>query len=164
MTSSFARLTVVLYEPRIPQNTGNIARTCAAFNIPLVLIEPLGFSLESKFLKRAGLDYWPLVNVSTFPNFSEYRKTIHPSQRIIAASSRDGCSLSRTKFQSGDILLFGREDNGLPDSIKTKCAFITTINMPGKQQSDGQPGVRSLNLSVSCAIVCFQAGSQLKYW
>ena len=63
---------VALFEPRIPQNTGNIARSCAAFNIPLNLIEPLGFKLEDKYLKRAGLDYWPLVNVKNYENFDKF--------------------------------------------------------------------------------------------
>ena len=63
---------VALFEPRIPQNTGNIARTCAAFDIPLNLIEPLGFKLEDKYLKRAGLDYWPLVNVNNYENFDKF--------------------------------------------------------------------------------------------
>ena len=66
---------ITLFEPRIPQNTGNIARTCAAFDITLNLIEPLGFKIEDKYLKRAGLDYWPLVRVDRFPNFEKFKAT-----------------------------------------------------------------------------------------
>ena len=80
---------VVLFEPRIPQNTGNIARSCAAFNIPLNLIEPLGFKLEDKYLKRAGLDYWPLVTVNKYGNFDKFLES-KPTNRIISFSKKNG--------------------------------------------------------------------------
>ncbi len=163
MTFNTSPLTVVLFEPQIPQNTGNIARTCAAFKIPLVLIEPLGFSLSDKYLKRAGLDYWPLVNLSTFKSFDDFKEFVSNDQRIIGASTRNGTSLLNTNFYAGDILLFGREDKGLPDYIRNQCDQITTIDMPGKNNSLSH-GVRSLNLSVSCAIVSFEAGKQLDLW
>ncbi len=78
---------IALFEPRIPQNTGNIARTCAGFNIPLILIEPLGFSLDDKQLKRAGLDYWPLVTLKIEPSFTSFIHSIKSNQRLIGASS-----------------------------------------------------------------------------
>ena len=78
---------VALFEPRIPQNTGNIARSCAAFNIPLNLIEPLGFKLEDKYLKRAGLDYWPLVTVNKYENFDKFIET-KLTNRIISFSKK----------------------------------------------------------------------------
>ena len=78
---------VSLFEPRIPQNTGNVARSCAAFNIPLNLIEPLGFKLEDKYLKRAGLDYWPLVTVNKYGNFEKFLES-NATKRIISFSKK----------------------------------------------------------------------------
>ena len=98
---------VALFEPRIPQNTGNIARSCAAFNIPLNLIEPLGFKLEDKYLKRAGLDYWPLVTVNKYENFEKFL-TSKSTKRIISFSKKNGLYLKDFKFKQDDILLFGR--------------------------------------------------------
>ena len=87
MNSSMrARPRVALFEPRIPQNTGNIARTCAAFNIPLHLIGPLGFSLDSKYLKRAGLDYWPLVKLKVHSSYHDFTHYINSDNRLIAFS------------------------------------------------------------------------------
>ena len=113
---------VALFEPRIPQNTGNIARSCAAFNIPLNLIEPLGFKLEDKYLKRAGLDYWPLVTVNTYVNFEKFLAS-KTTKRIISFSKKNGLYLKDFKFKKDDILLFGREDSGLPNSIIDKATF-----------------------------------------
>ena len=123
---------VALFEPRIPQNTGNIARTCAAFDIPLNLIEPLGFKLEDKYLKRAGLDYWPLVIVNKYGNFDKFRES-KPTKRIISFSKKNGIYLKDFKFQEDDILLFGREDSGLPDFIIDKRDFLISIFMPNLQ-------------------------------
>ena len=157
-------LTIALFEPRIPQNTGNIARTCAAFNIPLILIKPLGFSLDDRYLKRAGLDYWKYVNVSTFENFDEFKNGLSFNSRIIGCSSYGGEKITDINFQSNDVLLFGREDNGLPDHIRSQSSFIATIPMPNKANSKGMDGVRSLNLSVSVAIVTFVAGNKINLW
>ena len=107
---------VALFEPRIPQNTGNIARSCAAFNITLNLIEPLGFKLEDKYLKRAGLDYWPLVNLIKYGDFDKFLES-KLKKRIISFSKKNGMYLKDFKFQKDDVLLFGREDSGLPDCI-----------------------------------------------
>ena len=89
---------VALFEPRIPQNTGNIARSCAAFNIPLNLIEPLGFKLEDKYLKRAGLDYWPLVTVNQYENFKKFLAS-KSTKRIISFSKKNGLYLKDFKFK-----------------------------------------------------------------
>ena len=146
--NTYLKLEVALFEPRIPQNTGNIARTCAAFNIPLNLIEPLGFKLEDKYLKRAGLDYWPLVTVNKYENF-EKLLTSKGSKRIISFCKKNGLYLKDFKFKQDDILLFGREDSGLPDSIINKSDFLISIFMPNLQTGNNdQKGVRSLNLSV----------------
>ncbi len=157
-------LSVVLFEPRIPQNTGNIARTCAAFRLPLILIEPLGFSLDDRYLKRAGLDYWSLLDISIYTKFSSFKQNLQPNQRIIGTSSRGDTPLSSMQFEKGDVLLFGREDNGLPKSIRDECSYVTKIGMPGGTSSSSPHGVRSLNLSVATAIVSFQAGLNIGLW
>ena len=157
-------LRVALFEPRIPPNTGNIARTCAAFGLPLSLIEPLGFSIDDRHLKRAGLDYWPHVDLSVHRDFEQFRSDLKSPSRLIGCSRRGGEPLQHMTFQKGDVLLFGREDTGLPDPIRDQCEKILTIPMPCSAAEDGQGGVRSLNLSVACAIVCFQAGLRLQLW
>ncbi len=154
---------VALFEPRIPQNTGNIARSCAAFNIPLNLIEPLGFKIEDKYLKRAGLDYWPLVAVKKFENFEKFLES-KSTKRLIAFSKKNGIYLNNFKFQENDVLLFGREDSGLPDRIIDKSDFLISIYMPNLQiQHNVQKGVRSLNLSVACGIAIYEAHKQINF-
>ena len=152
---------VALFEPRIPQNTGNIARSCAAFNIPLNLIEPLGFKLEDKYLKRAGLDYWPLVIVNKFGNIDDFLDS-KSTKRIISFSKKNGIYLKDFKFQDDDVLLFGREDSGLPDYIIDKSDFLISIFMPNLQPgTNDKKGVRSLNLSVACGIAIYEAHKQI---
>jgi tRNA (cytidine/uridine-2'-O-)-methyltransferase len=157
-------LRVALFEPRIPPNTGNIARTCAAFGLPLDLIEPLGFSLEDRYLKRAGLDYWPHVDLTIHKDVDAFFDSLAQSSRVIGCSRRGGVPLQAMQFERGDVLLFGREDTGLSEATRSRCNQITTISMPCSAGSDGLGGVRSLNLSVACAIVSHQAGSQLQLW
>ncbi|ABB49999.1 putative tRNA/rRNA methyltransferase (SpoU family) [Prochlorococcus marinus str. MIT 9312] len=152
---------VTLFEPRIPQNTGNIARSCAAFNIPLNLIEPLGFKLEDKYLKRAGLDYWPLVTVNKYANFKKFLAS-KQTKRIISFSKKNGIYLKDFKFQEDDVLLFGREDSGLPDLIIDNSDYLISIFMPNLQtENNDQKGVRSLNLSVACGIAIYEAHKQI---
>ena len=154
---------VALFEPRIPQNTGNIARSCAAFNITLNLIEPLGYKIEDKYLKRAGLDYWPLVKVNKYENFDKFWEA-KSTKRIISFSKKNGMYLKDFKFQEGDVLLFGREDTGLPDRIIDKSDFLISIFMPNLQtRTHNQKGVRSLNLSVACGIAIYEANKQLSF-
>ena len=154
---------VALFEPRIPQNTGNIARSCAAFNIPLNLIEPLGFKLEDKYLRRAGLDYWPLVTVNKHKNFNIFLAS-KPAKRIISFSKKNGIYLRDFKFKQDDVLLFGREDSGLPDSVIDKSDFLISIFMPNLQtESNEKNGVRSLNLSVACGIAIYEANKQINF-
>ena len=153
---------IALYEPRIPQNTGNIARSCAAFNTSLNLIEPLGYKFDDKYLKRAGLDYWHLVKVNRYSNFDEFKRSKQNS-RILAFSKKNGTSLCRFRFESNDILLFGREDNGLPQNVIENCDHLISIFMPNKATSDSKTdGVRSLNLSVSCGIAIYEANKQIR--
>ena len=154
---------VALFEPRIPQNTGNIARSCAAFNIPLNLIEPLGFKLEDKYLKRAGLDYWPLVTVNKYVNFDKFLES-KQKKRIISFSKKNGLYLKDFEFQEDDVLLFGREDSGLPDCIIDKSDFLVSIFMPNLQTGNNdRKGVRSLNLSVACGIAIYEAYKQINF-
>ena len=154
---------VALFEPRIPQNTGNIARSCAAFNLPLNLIEPLGFKLEDKYLRRAGLDYWPLVTVNKYENFNKFLAS-KPTKRIISFSKKNGMYLKDFKFQENDVLLFGREDKGLPDYIIDKSEFLISIFMPNLETGNNDhKGVRSLNLSVACGIAIYEAHKQINF-
>jgi tRNA (cytidine/uridine-2'-O-)-methyltransferase len=107
---------VVLYQPEIPQNTGNIARTCAATNTPLHLIEPLGFSLKDKYLKRAGLDYWGHVRLYVHREFDEFLSEIRPA-RCVILSKRGQTRYHEFQYKPGDCLIFGSETRGLPVSI-----------------------------------------------
>ena len=154
---------ISLFEPRIPQNTGSIARTCAAFDITLNLIEPLGFKLEDKYLKRAGLDYWPLVKLKNYPNFEEFKED-KKDKRIIAFSKKNGIYLKNFNFLKEDILLFGREDTGLPDNVIKGCNSLISIYMPNVELSNKKnKGVRSLNLSVACGIAIYEANKQINF-
>ena len=152
---------ISLFEPRIPQNTGNIARTCAAYNLALNLIEPLGFKLDDKHLKRAGLDYWPLVKVNKYDNFQHFIKD-KSKKRLISFSKKNGIYLKNFNFKKNDILLFGREDKGLPEEIIEKSDSLVTIFMPNLETSNSnEKGVRSLNLSVACGIAIYEAHKQI---
>ena len=163
-TATHQALRVALFEPRIPPNTGNIARTCAAFQLPLELIEPLGFSIDDRSLKRAGLDYWEHVDVRCHANLDGLISTLPSKHRLIGCSRWGGVELKSMAFEHGDVLLFGREDTGLPESVRERCDQIVTIPMPGSANDDGQGGVRSLNLSVATALVTYTAGIQLNLW
>ena len=151
---------VALFEPRIPQNTGTIGRSCLAFDLPLDIIKPTGFSFEDKYLKRAGLDYWADVDVHLYDSFDQYRNTFNNS-RIIALTKKSSNSISNIIYKDTDILLFGREDTGLPDNVMSNCEIIAGIPMPGGENNLRSGGVRSLNLSVACGIVSYSACLQL---
>ena len=153
---------VALFEPRIPQNTGTIGRSCLAFDLPLDIIKPTGFSFEDKYLKRAGLDYWSNVDVHLFESFDEY-KNQYQSSRIIALTKKSDNYISNVKYKNTDILLFGREDTGLPENIIKKCDLVAGIPMPGGEKKFKKGGVRSLNLSVACGIVCYSVCLQLNF-
>ena len=158
--SSKCRPRVALFEPRIPQNTGTIGRSCLAFDLPLDIIKPTGFSFDDKYLKRAGLDYWPNVDVHLYDSFDKY-KSIFSNSRIIALTKKSNNPISCINYKETDILLFGREDTGLPDNIIKKCEIVAGIQMPGGVNKFKNKGVRSLNLSVACGIVCYTACLQL---
>ena len=157
---NISRPRVALFEPRIPQNTGTIGRSCLAFDLSLDIIKPTGFSFDDKYLKRAGLDYWPRVDLNLYESFDEYKSNFSNS-RIIALTKKSNNSISNIKYRNSDILLFGREDNGLPDNIIQRCEIIAGIPMPGGEDSLKSGGVRSLNLSVACGIVSYLVCQQL---
>ena len=152
---------VSLLEPRIPQNTGSIARTCAAYDVPLNLIEPFGFKIDDKHLKRAGLDYWHLMRINLYKNFYEFRDS-KKKGRLISFSKKNGIYLRNFKFNKNDILLFGREDYGLPQEIIQECDELISIYMPNiASEIKENDGVRSLNLSVACGIGLYEAHKQI---
>lgn len=146
---------IVLVYPQIPPNTGNVARTCAATNTELHLVGPLGFEISDRYLKRAGLDYWPYVNLRYHNNFEEFH-TYHQQRdgRLIGFSTRGKANYTKFQYQNNDWLLFGSETKGLPQEVLDDCAATLYIPMT-------QPKVRSLNLSVSVALGLFEASRQL---
>ena len=153
---------IVLYEPQIPPNTGNVARTCAATGTPLHLIEPLGFTINDRTLKRAGLDYWPLVDLRYHDHweaFAQHRERF--GGRLIALSSHATSAYDSCSFRDNDWLLFGRETDGLPKGVSQSCDMSLVIPMRHEPGDQGQR-VRSLNLSVSVAVVLFEALRQLR--
>jgi tRNA (cytidine/uridine-2'-O-)-methyltransferase len=147
-------LNIVLVEPEIPPNTGNIARLCAATGARLHLIEPLGFQLTSKAMKRAGLDYWDSVDVSRHANFEAFLETENP-QRAFFFSTSGPKNYTDESFQPGDYFIFGPESKGLPLELLEKYSDHI-LNIP--MQLDH---VRSLNLSNCAAIVLYEALRQL---
>lgn len=146
---------IVLVNPEIPPNTGNIARTCAATSTELHLVEPLGFELSDRYLKRAGLDYWPHVNLTvhaSLDDFHRYQQDV--GGRLIGFTTKSTHSYVEIKYQDTDWLLFGSESQGLPSSLLEICDYNAKIPMP-------HSSVRSLNLSVSAAIGLFESLRQL---
>jgi len=158
---------VVLFAPQIPPNTGNVARTCAATGVELHLIEPLGFSLSDRHLRRAGLDYWPLVRLSCHPDVDALL-SCHPDVdaflrarasrggRLLALSSQASQPYTDLHYAPDDWLLFGRESDGLSSALLEEADLRLTI--PMLRSSRTHPGgVRSLNLSVAVGVVLFEA-------
>lgn len=140
---------IVLFNPEIPPNTGNIARLCAGTQIELHLIEPLAFSLDDKYLKRAGLDYWPYVKLSIWKDLESYLNKFAQTNRLIMTSARAGTSIHKFQFEKNDSLIFGPETKGLPQEVFDLSSYrvkIPTYNT-----------VRSLNLSTSAGIILYQA-------
>ena len=134
-----------------------------AFDIKLNLIEPLGFKLDDKYLKRAGLDYWPLVKLDNYSNFNKFKESKN-NKRIIAFSKKNGIYLNNFNFRVDDVLLFGREDTGLPDEVIKESDSLISIFMPNLElPNNTQKGVRSLNLSVACGIAIYEANKQLNF-
>ena len=142
-------LNIVLYEPEIPANTGNIGRTCVATNTRLHLIEPLGFSLEEKQLKRAGMDYWKDLDVTTYVNWADFCEK-NPNAKIYYATTKARHVYSEVNYEPDCYIMFGKESAGIPEEIlKENPDTCVRIPMVGE--------TRSLNLSNSVAIVLYEA-------
>lgn len=148
-------LHIVLIEPEIPQNTGNIARTCAATGSELHLVEPLGFKLEDKYLKRAGLDYWPMVRVHVHSDFSRVLAE-YPGAEFFYASTKAPRSYAQVAYPKDAFLVFGRESRGLPENLLARV-YDRCIRIPMIEKA------RSLNLSNSVAIVAYEALRQQNF-
>ena len=145
---------VVLVEPQIPNNTGNIGRTCVATHSKLHLIEPLGFEISDKRVKRSGLDYWPDLEKEVYPDFEAWYATIEDKSRVFFFSARAEKSFYNTQLKQGDYLVFGREADGLSEELKTRFAEqLVKIPFPGK--------VRSFNLSNAVAMALGEGLRQL---
>ncbi|MDR2891496.1 MAG: tRNA (cytidine(34)-2'-O)-methyltransferase [Deltaproteobacteria bacterium] len=140
---------IVLFEPEIPPNTGNVARLSAAFGLPLHLIEPLGFSLEDRYLRRAGLDYWPHVRLRVWPDFESYLEGGLAGHRLVMSSSRNGLPVQNFAFNRDDALVLGPETRGLPPEILCRADACVRIAI--------NDAVRSINLSSAAAILAYQA-------
>nr|WP_300093764.1 tRNA (uridine(34)/cytosine(34)/5-carboxymethylaminomethyluridine(34)-2'-O)-methyltransferase TrmL [Sedimentibacter sp.] len=150
-------LNIVLFEPEIPQNTGNIARTCAATGSNLHLIKPLGFSLTDKYLKRAGLDYWELVNITYYENFEEFLARVN-GRDVFIATTKESRFYTDVTYTDDCFIMFGKETAGLPDRIhqeyknsRIKIPMIDNVK------------ARSLNLANSVNIVMYEALRQLGF-
>ncbi|MBN7798793.1 tRNA (cytidine(34)-2'-O)-methyltransferase [Parahaliea mediterranea] len=147
---------IVLFQPEIPPNTGNIIRLCANTGSPLHLIEPLGFELDDKRLRRAGLDYREFAALRTWPDLDSYRRA-HPDTRLLAMTTHGATAYHRVTYQSGDALLFGPETRGLPPALRDSLPADQRIRIPMRADS------RSLNLSNAAALVLYEALRQLDF-
>lgn len=146
---------IVLYEPEIPYNTGNIGRSCVLTNTELHLIKPLGFSIDEKAVKRAGLDYWDKVKLFVWESYEEFLKA-NKNATIYYATTKTKQKYSDVKFKKDDFIMFGPESRGIPESIlfndKEHCITIPML-----------PYGRSLNLSNSAVIVLYEALRQVDF-
>tara|TARA_E500000178_G_C16860663_1_gene679572 strand:+ start:499 stop:954 length:456 start_codon:yes stop_codon:yes gene_type:complete len=149
------KVSISLFEPEIPQNTGNIIRLCANSGTELHLIEPLGFSMDSSSLKRSSLDYRDLTRVKVHPSWDSF--TSKTNGRLFAISTKGTKRYDKIKYQANDILVFGPETRGLPPSILNNSQVETSVNIPMASNN------RSINLSNAVAIVLFEALRQLGF-
>ena len=140
---------IVLVEPEIPMNTGNIARTCAATRSRLHLIEPLGFDISEKAVKRAGLDYWPMVDLTVYPSLDDFSR-LHPAPDLWLATTKAPRDYTQARFEDGCWLFFGKETAGLPQQFRAQYES-RCLRIPMR------PDARSLNLANSVAILTYEA-------
>ncbi len=147
---------VVLVEPEIPPNTGNIARLCLAADAELHLVKPLGFDIDDRALRRAGLDYWPQVRKTVWESWAAFTAGLSAEARCFYLTTKTSRPYHQTAFQPGDYLIFGRETKGLPESLlfAQPAERLLTIPMAA--------GARSLNLATAVAIVLFEAVRQVE--
>ena len=149
-------LNIVLFQPEIPQNTGNIGRTCVLTDCKLHLIKPLGFSLEEKQLKRAGLDYWPYLDVEIHESYEALREK-YKEETFYYSTTKSSKFYSEVQYKKGDFIIFGRESSGLPDSVRDsdpeRCIRVPMVSS----------STRSLNLSNTVAIMTYEALRQIGF-
>ena len=149
-------LNIVLVEPEIPQNAGNIARTCAVTGSKLHMVRPLGFEVSDKYLKRAGLDYWHLVDISYYDSIGEVMDKFYNGNNFWFFSTKSKLIHSDAKYKDGDFLVFGKETKGLPESLLEKH-YDECVRLPMLNET------RSLNLSNSVCVGVYEALRQLGY-
>lgn len=147
---------VVLYQPEIPANTGNIIRLCANTGASLHLIKPLGFSLEDRLLRRAGLDYHEFAEIAVYENWAECAEHFNGG-RLFAVSTKGTQRYDTMQYAKGDVFLFGPESRGLPHEIRESVAEQQRIRLPM------MPDSRSLNLSNTVAVVVYEAWRQIAF-
>lgn len=147
---------IALYEPEIPPNTGNIIRLCANTGSNLHLIEPLGFTLNDKQLRRAGLDYREFADVQTYPDYNTFIDNFD-KDRVFAITTRGSIGHNEPSFQEGDVLLFGPETRGLPDRLLGMMPSDRKLRIPMLHNS------RSLNLSNAAAVIVYEAWRQVGF-
>lgn len=140
---------IILHQPEIPANTGNIGRTCVATGSSLHLIEPLGFRIDEKEVRRAGLDYWQHLDVTTYVNFREFQE-LHPGAKIWMATTKARRAYTEVEYGPDDYIMFGKESAGIPEEILVDHEE-TCIRIPML------PAIRSLNLSNAVAVVLYEA-------
>lgn len=148
-------INIVLVEPEIPQNTGNIARTCAAIGATLHLVHPLGFDISEKAVRRAGLDYWDKLNIIEYENLEDFKNKVQ-SDKIYLLSTKSKKTYTDVKYEDDCYLVFGPETRGLPEEY-IKENFDMAVRIPMRKN------IRSLNLSNSVAIVAYEVERQLNY-
>ncbi|MEY2748270.1 MAG: hypothetical protein RLZZ168_286 [Cyanobacteriota bacterium] len=152
---------LVLYQPEIPPNTGNVARSCAATRTELHLVEPLGFELSDRTVRRAGLDYWPWVDLHRHSDWGAFQAVQRQrGGRLLALSRHASQPYTTIAYRDDDWLLFGRETSGLPQEVLAVADARLSIPMPGGVDQGG--GVRSLNLATAAGVVLFEALRQLQ--
>ncbi len=149
-------LEVVLYQPEIPPNTGNLIRLAANTGVTLHLIRPLGFSLSDKKLRRAGLDYHEFASLEVHDSFEQFLQ-VHGHKRLYACSTKGSKLYSQHVFEHGDVLIFGPETRGLPEDVRAHEQIDGVLRLPMKE------GSRSLNLSNSAAVFVYEAWRQLDF-
>lgn len=149
-------MNIVLHEPEIPANTGNIGRTCVATGTVLHLIKPLGFSLDEKSLKRAGLDYWQHLDVRVYENFEDFLEKNPGATKIYMATTKGHHTYDEVSYGPDDYIMFGKETAGIPEEILVNYED-TCVRIPMNES------IRSLNLSNSVAIVLYEALRQNKF-
>lgn len=149
-------LHIVLHRPEIPPNTGNVIRLCANTGCQLHLIEPLGFTMDDKRLRRAGLDYHEWASVQRHRDFDAFLEAVQP-KRVFACTTKGKTRYCNIAYQAGDVLLFGSETAGLPDAVMQRIPEAMRIVIPMKEDS------RSLNLSNSVAVICYEGLRQLGF-